>query len=667
MIIKRLTMMNFGVYAGENSFIFSNKQPIVLIGGMNGRGKTTFLEAILLSLYGSNSFAFKESRFRSYGQYLRSYINADHKAEKCFVEIDIVMNESTGDEYQIRREWDAVSGKTEETITVLENGCKNEYLTLNWAMFVETILPSALSSFYFFDGEKIAELAVDDTDTQLKDSIRSMLGIGILDVLKSDLRRSLRLNSKAIDENGSVSELELLKDEIEKLEEESNGLTAKIDILNAQITKQQASLDELYTRYQVRGGDTLSQRQALMQKKADLQSEIENNHNDMIELAAGELPLLLVKRLLMDIKLQAQDERNDFIMKEAMGQIEKLLSSYSKEHSSEQQINQAFFNYVKDSTDANSTEKIYDVSEHALFQLSTLLETTLAEKREATLTCLTREQTMKSEFEKVAGYLSVDINEAELNKIKATIEKRNDQLIEMRTKLQKYEQARSAVEGSLRQKRVVHKRAVESYLAEQEIQDDSARMIKYSTIALDILESYTTELQKRKTKMLGMTITNCYKQLANKKNLIDRIEMDAQSLDLHYYNAFQVEVIKSALSAGEKQMMVIAILWALAICSKKKLPVIIDTPLSRLDSVHRSALVTAYFPKASDQTIILSTDSEIDRGYYDMMKEWVGDEFTLYYNDATRSTTVLKGYFNNDYQAGSSVTTSQGSVVQTEG
>ena len=91
--------------------------------------------------------------------------------------------------------------------------------------------------------------------------------------------------------------------------------------------------------------------------------------------------------------------------------------------------------------------------------------------------------------------------------------------------------------------------------------------------------------------------------------------------------------------------MVIAILWALAICSKKKLPVIIDTPLSRLDSEHRAALITTYFPNASDQTIILSTDSEIDSTYYEMMKESVGDEFTLNYDDESRSTTIERGYF----------------------
>lgn len=77
----------------------------------------------------------------------------------------------------------------------------------------------------------------------------------------------------------------------------------------------------------------------------------------------------------------------------------------------------------------------------------------------------------------------------------------------------------------------------------------------------------------------------------------------------------------------------------------KKLPVIIDTPLSRLDSNHRKALITTYFPNASDQTIILSTDSEIDGRYHEMMKENIGDEFTLEYHEDTKSTTIRRGYY----------------------
>ena len=198
MIIKRLTMNNFGVYEGENTFEFSYSLPVVLIGGMNGRGKTTFLEAILLALYGENSKAYKESKYKTYGQYLRSYVNKNSWTQCCYVELDFILNERDSEEYLIRREWNALSKRTSETLSVKQNGKINAFLTKNWQMFVENILPSALSSFYFFDGEKIAELAVDDTDAQMKESIRAMLGITVLDVLKNDLLRSVRRTEKSI-------------------------------------------------------------------------------------------------------------------------------------------------------------------------------------------------------------------------------------------------------------------------------------------------------------------------------------------------------------------------------------------------------------------------------------------------------------------------------------
>ena len=50
MIITKLTFHNFGVYAGNNVFEFESSKPVVLIGGMNGRGKTTFLEGVLLCM-----------------------------------------------------------------------------------------------------------------------------------------------------------------------------------------------------------------------------------------------------------------------------------------------------------------------------------------------------------------------------------------------------------------------------------------------------------------------------------------------------------------------------------------------------------------------------------------------------------------------------------------
>ena len=143
MVIKKLHMHNFGVYAGDNEFVFNSHKPVVLIGGMNGRGKTTFLEAVLLALYGSNSFAYTESGRKSYSQYLRSFINRNADDNICKVELEFEINNTIKENYVVRREWDALNKRTREHIYVYKDGMFNEFLTANWPMFVENILPRA--------------------------------------------------------------------------------------------------------------------------------------------------------------------------------------------------------------------------------------------------------------------------------------------------------------------------------------------------------------------------------------------------------------------------------------------------------------------------------------------------------------------------------------------
>lgn len=170
-------------------------------------------------------------------------------------------------------------------------------------------------------------------------------------------------------------------------------------------------------------------------------------------------------------------------------------------------------------------------------------------------------------------------------------------------------------------------------------------MLSYAVLARKISGQYKIELQRAKIKNLAEIMTDCYKKLLGKKNLINNIEMDADTLDYKYVDINGNEVLKSSLSAGEKQLIVIAMLWALALCSNKKLPVIIDTPLARLDSFHRTMLIDRYFPNASSQTIILSTDSEIDSTYYKVIQKHVSNEFTLVYNEDLKQSHIESGYF----------------------
>ena len=645
MIINRLTMHNFGVYAGTNIFEFTHKKPIVLIGGMNGRGKTTFLEAILLSLYGANSTAYKESKYNSYNQYLRSYVNRSHWSQSSYAELEFVLNESTNDTYVVRREWDALSKITKEKICVQQNGIYSEFLTKNWAMFVESILPSALSSFYFFDGEKIAELAVAKTDVQMKESIRSMLGITILEVLKKDLGRTIRRINKKGKSNEPSSKLDGLREERDQAISKLEQIDESVRLVAEKVETIQDELEELHKRYELQGGAVLEQRQKLIQKRAAIQTEITQNAESLIGMAATELPMVLVRDLISQIKLQAEDEHNDFIMQQALEQMDAYLSDFAGEHPDSTGASRAFVDFVRKQIEKNATHQIYEMSDHALFQINELVESTLQESIDHTKTVFSNKIALKRQLDEVDSYLTLDINENELAAIYDQIKTNEAKLIEAQVELNQLQQERSSVNAVVIAKTAEYNRDVETYLQKIELQEDSDRLLKYSNMALRMVDAYALELQKRKTGTLGKTITECYKKLANKKNLIQEIVMDAETLDLQYLDEKGDTVSKESLSAGEKQLMVIAILWALALCSKKKLPVIIDTPLSRLDSQHRASIISTYFPNASDQTIILSTDTEIDHNYYDMMKESVGDEFTLIYSEETKSTSIEKGYF----------------------
>lgn len=645
MIIKRLTMHNFGVYAGTNTFDFLSDKPIVLIGGMNGRGKTTFLEAILLALYGSNSFAYIESDYKSYNQYLRSYVNRNDLSQSCYVELEFEIDNGTKENYLVRREWDILTKRTKETIFVQKDGTEDEFLSDNWAMFIENILPSALSSFFFFDGEKIADMAVDGTDDQLKDSIRSMLGITVLDVLNNDLLRNLKKLGKENESNKEAEEVQRLRNEKDSAIKELSEIDAKIQGIENRIAEDNSQLNSLHQKYTARGGDAVEQRQQLVQRQSQLRAEYTATEESLLSLAAEELPLILVRDLITKIKLQAEDEHDEAILQQSLSQINELFSAFEASYKGNIESSKKFMQFIDHSVESNISEPVYQLSDLALFQTNTLLESKIEEAINSARKALDEKKKLKKKIDELDSYLSVDVNEKELEGIYEKIKKAEKVLIDDQVKLAALQQERVAINSRVISSTSEFNKRVETYLLNAELRDESDRTIRYTNMAMHILEEYMVELQKRKTGVLADTITSCYKKLANKKNLIEAIEMDAKTLDLKYISVEGKEVPKDSLSAGEKQLMVIAILWALAICSKKKLPVIIDTPLSRLDSLHRTALITTYFPNASEQTIVLSTDSEIDRNYYKLIEENVGDEFTLNYDEKTRSTTISRGYF----------------------
>ena len=647
MIIKRLTLHNFGIYAADNTFKFDNKsqKTVTLIGGMNGRGKTTFLEAVLLALYGSNSFAVIESKYKAYGNYLRAHTNTEDGTNESFVELEFDMNEENDDNtYIVTRSWNINNKHIKDKVNVKKNGVEDKFLTQNWGMFIESILPSGLANFFFFDGEKIAELAEGETSAEMKNSIKNLLGINVIDLLCNDLTRIIKKL-----ENEQVGEYSATRiDELRAIRDEKNAALLAIDdeinSIQEEIDKAEKKLIKKKEEFEAKGGYIAEQSKELFSKRSSLNAKLEQMQSKFIDLAATELPLALVKPLIEKILLQAAKERESQTMQLAVNKIADIFKVYSQSKSNTDEISD-FIDFAVNQTKNMSTDAIFNLSENAYAQSTMLNKIQLSNAQRNYIKDKLSESEMLLRVNEIDNYLAVDIDEKAIKRIYTRICELENRIIQLEVELSDKVKERTGINGEAIKAATEFNRCVEHSLQTMEREDDIKRLNGYALLAQKVSEQYKLELQKAKVQELADTMTECYKKLLGKQQLIYRIDMNPETLDYYYVNKSGNEISKNTLSAGEKQLMVISMLWALGICSKKKLPVIIDTPLARLDSVHRKALINKYFPYASEQTIILSTDAEIDNTYYDVIKEYIGNEYTLVYDDDTKHSTIEEGYF----------------------
>ena len=130
--------------------------------------------------------------------------------------------------------------------------------------------------------------------------------------------------------------------------------------------------------------------------------------------------------------------------------------------------------------------------------------------------------------------------------------------------------------------------------------------------------------------------------------MFERIEISPVDYRLSLFDFSGNQVPSHQLSAGERQLLAVSILWGLSRASGRSLPAIIDTPLGRLDGHHRNKLVKNYFPKASHQVILLSTDQEIDEDLYSKIQKVTSQEYLIEYSQEHQSSEFQRGYFTFD-------------------
>lgn len=656
MILDEITLHNFGPYEGTQSVELTppaRNKPIVLIGGLNGGGKTTFLDALQLGFFGPHAKCSNRGSL-AYAEYLTRCIHSG--AEKAEAGIEIAFRhalEGTEERYRIRRFWKLSGSGCKERFEVLKNGHAEPALADNWATQVEEFFPASIAHLFLFDGEQVEAYASQaDSSALIGAAIQNLLGLDMVDQLEKDLLVYERRKRSEEKDSPRQAEIASAQDAVRDLRRRLDALKQERAALQThRIDKQHRELKRVEETYRKVGGTLYDQREAIEDKWSDSVQRVKDGEAALREFAGGAAPLLIVRDLMESAKLRDQHEEECHRARELSSALEDRDRSALK-HLHEKKAEKQVIDALKAFFDADRSERevlgrkntVLDITTEVRSDLHTLLRGDLDQLRTDAVRLLSEqdkrrvgEEQMRVEYESIPSSDTIELIAKEREALRSEI-------VELEAVRAAMGQDIERQQRELERREQVLARLLEADAKDQGCRDDRSRILRHAGKVRKTLETFRRAVIVRHVRRIEQLVLESYQQLLRKSRLVTRLSIDPEDYALILYGHNEEPLSAERLSAGERQLLAVALLWGLAKASGRRLPTAIDTPLGRLDSVHRINLVERYLPFASHQVLLLSTDEEIAGEYHERLRPWIGHTYQLIYDDKTGATRIATGY-----------------------
>lgn len=667
MLLTKVILKNYGVFRDEKIFDFSCNQekPIILFGGTNGAGKTTLFESIMLCLYGISFFEKKISK-KEYEKFLarkiHRFLGTPVSADFASITVEFqFFHQGKVDLYFIDRMWSNDDGQVNEKLTISKNDKPLDSVEESqWQSFIEELIPRGISKLFFFDGEKITKMAEEETeDIEIKSSFDALLGLDLVEQVQSDLRvHNLRVMS------GNSKEVQEKLDDLSKEKEESNQkielLMEKLANLRTEADYITKTIDNLEARISKLGGGYATQRDKLKEKKAYLEMNLAVIENNIRNLCAGPLPFCIIPNELKQIEeqleadqelLKKQFERE--ILDKNFDQIKpdissaKFWSDFKLDSIVKTKITSQIFEMFEEKINSKQYDGGHSVLNFSTLETSNLLN--MVDKIKNELPKELEKETIEfskitDELQKIETALANAPKDDEIGPLISESNSYHQNLGTLKAEIDHIEQKIGPEQSLI--KMINYK--IKTTLSEKYTDKNASVQAELAEKVQTVLTEYANRLKIKKLQLLEKYLLEAIQTLMHKADFIDKISINKETFAITLYRKDGNEIPKDLLSKGEKQMFATAVLWALAKTSGKPLPFMIDTPLARLDVEHRDNLIEKFFPIASHQVIIFSTDSEIDERYYPKIKPYVSRSYAMEYLPNQGKTRLYDGYFWND-------------------
>ena len=559
-------------------------------------------------------------------------------------------------EIRIKRTWKARGKKVDQQTIVEKNGIADKYLGDNWNYYIEEILPFGIARFFFFNNEKITQLADDSSFEQIKSSIKSAIGVSTIEKTIKHIDEVIRRKKSAL-KSFETSELnqeyQEVEREISEIDQRLEDAQRELNKLELQCQKLAIQIEAKENEFWSSGGDLSRNRDAIKAEMNRISYVAEQIQQKILQLASSAAtPLALCKELVVQSYNEEQEQ----------------LKGDVKRHT-DTVVNDSYQRVINRLNQSHLPLEVLDLVKQIISdELKGHISEAVRENRisMSPVSLMLYEKLISDFFPGISQKItdlvsSSDAQEAEYMSLDAHLGAADDktlamQLYEALKSIEKdkaladadYQRKLDSIESMRRQREMLvgkRIRLIKGMAEKENTNDDNMRIIKYAAMSIETLTEFKKRLQKEKVERLSNTATKCFQTLVEKNSLAKKIDIDPETLDVTIIGVDENELLKSQLSAGEQQMFAVAIVWALALSSGYKAPVIVDTPMARLDSSHRTNFVTKYLPAASSQVMVLSTDEEIYGRYLDMIREKVVDYYTLLYREEESCTSIVQGYF----------------------
>lgn len=697
MKIQKITLNNIGPYIGENIISFNTgdaSKNIILIGGRNGAGKTTLFDAMKICLYGYKLFGYRQNS-QSYTAKIKRLINDSAKRTQnptAGVSLSVFIDDGyTSNVFMISRSWSLQYNQIKEICKVYkDDSLLSDEEQVDFDNYLLQTIPPALFNFHFFNGENISDFLLDKEKGQsFRKAFMQICGLDTLDLVQEQLHSNIRTQSK--DNSFNIQE-EYQEKKSRKLqvEEEANEIAAELKQLETDIIRleeQSAVLEQEMRRF---GGVQSKEWQQLQDKIKEQESQRENAHRFLKDSANSTLPFLILKNELEALRQQIRSESyiasnraiEERILKvETKETLKQRLKPYLKGSSA--QLDDGFFgtlfeaikyDYPKGTkeilklSEREQINLLAKIEEYMSFDENTILNAESAIKKSLSETKRLRKKLDSKEVLSSANYLN------QKNELLTQIDVLRKQVVVSTAKKMQFDEALKLAtqdfdKAAAKLKEVLKEKSIRDISARAALAFDELRESLYSKYIAQVESAFLKNFNLLLTKdslLDGVYISNDFEVIPYKYSILDVKEIRAmlasngeeyvlehlgeRALNIaKEYTALDGQIklpikIERHFSAGEQQIFAMALYQALSEIRSTEIPFVIDTPLARIDSVHRKNILNNFFSKLPGQVVILSTDEEIDDTGIVMLQDQLSDLY-LIENQDNGSTKVLHNQY----------------------